>query len=51
MRWQDWEQSELSQMQTDNTRVNILHFSLGLVVIFTTFSMTLIAAQWLVTRL
>ena len=41
-------------METNNTHsehVSAYHFTLGLVVIFTTYSATLFAAQWLVTRL
>jgi hypothetical protein len=41
-------------MNTNNTRadgVSVYYFTLGLVVIFTTYSATLFAAQWLVTRL
>jgi hypothetical protein len=41
-------------MNTNTTRaeqVSVYYFTLGLVVIFTTYSATLFAAQWLVTRL
>ena len=41
-------------MNTKNTsagQVSVYYFTLGLFVIFTTYSATLFAAQWLVTRL